>query len=54
MEHILHDIFVNKRNKMDIFEELGVQINDKIEEFRNKIEMVRKGFAKLIELAKKI
>lgn len=54
MPSILHDVFVNKRTKMEVYDDLTKNIAEKIEEFRNKIEMIRKGFVKLTDTAKDI
>ena len=44
----------DKKTKMEVYDELTKNIAEKIEEFRNKIEMIRKGFVKLIDTAKDI
>lgn len=54
MPLLLRDVFVNKKTKMEIYDELTQNISEKIEEFRNKIEMIRKGFVKLTDTAKDI
>ena len=54
MPNILHDVFVNKKTKMEVYDDLTKNIAEKIEEFRNKIEMIRKGFMKLVDTAKEI
>lgn len=51
---LLHDIFVNKKTKTEIFEEFNKNISEKIEEFRNKVETLRKGFMKMEEILHEI
>ena len=51
---ILHDIFVNKRSKIDVFDDFNANIGEKIAEFRNKVELIRKSFMKLEEILEKI
>ncbi len=54
LETILHDIFVNDKEVGEVFDELDKNINDKIEEFRNKVEKIKKGFVKIVESAELI
>ena len=54
LQAILHDIFVNKRTKMEVFDDFNQNVGEKVQEFRNKVEIVRKGFMKIEEILAKI
>lgn len=44
---VLEQVFFNKRQRGEVFEEFEEKIGEKIQEYRNQVEMVRKGFQKM-------
>jgi hypothetical protein len=54
IENILQDVFFNNRRADDVFKELNDNLADKIEEFRNMIEQMKKALGKITEIAEKI
>lgn len=54
IENILQDVFFNNRKSDDVFKELNDNLGDKIEEFRNMIEQMKKALSKISDTAEKI
>lgn len=47
LQQTLHDVFVNKRGRGEVLQEFSEKVGEKIQEYRNQVEMVRKGFQKI-------
>lgn len=47
IDQVLEQVFFNKRQRGEVFEEFEEKIGEKIQEYRNQVELVRKGFQKM-------